>query len=401
MAKARDEEDLEPLRERFLRGLEGTLGLVGERAEEVWRMVEGFRGYGFTESHARAFARHAYASLWLKHRYPAEFLAGVLSEMPGMWPPATWRQEARRLGVPFLPLSINRSGLRYRVEGVGGKKALRPPLTAAKGVSEEAARAILRERLRGPFTSLEDFRARLHPPVVLPESAKLSCGQTDLRKQVALPEGQTDLRKQEDLLLALAKAGAFDELHPRREALFRAGLPPGGPLLAEELPPPPLPPLAPGERLLLDLEAKGFSELPLHPLDLVRGRMREVGATPLSALRPGPVLTAGLVVAKQKPPTAQGYAFLVLEDGPIRRQVVVPPGLWERRYALFRDAKLLLVAGSFPGRPSGQRRPGPFWGTRRERTWQKKTSEGPKYPGCLGTCAADFGGQNPSPKSEA
>ncbi|RTI29837.1 hypothetical protein CSW22_06965, partial [Thermus scotoductus] len=192
VAKARDEEDLEPLRERFLRSLEGTLGLVGERAEEVWRMVEGFRGYGFTESHAQAFARHAYASLWLKHRYPAEFLAGVLSEMPGMWPPATWRQEARRLGVPFLPLSINRSGLRYRVEGVGGKKALRPPLTAAKGVSEEAARAILRERLRGPFTSLEDFRARLHPPVVLPESAKLSCGQTDLRKQVALPEGQTD-----------------------------------------------------------------------------------------------------------------------------------------------------------------------------------------------------------------
>ena len=155
------------------------------------------------------------------------------------------------------------------------------------------------------------------------------------------------------------------------------------------------------EGVWLDLEAKGFSELPLHPLDLVRGRMREVGATPLSALRPGPVLTAGLVVAKQKPPTAQGYAFLVLEDGPIRRQVVVPPGLWERRYALFRDAKLLLVAGSFPGRPSGQRRPGPFWGTRRERTWQKKTSEGPKYPGCLGTCAADFGGQNPSPKSEA
>ncbi|GAA6751821.1 error-prone DNA polymerase [Thermus antranikianii] len=317
VAKARDEEDLEPLRERFLRGLEGTLGLVGERAEEVWRMVEGFRGYGFTESHARAFARHAYASLWLKAHYPAEFLAGVLSEMPGMWPPATWRQEARRLGVPFLPLSINRSGLRYRVEWVGGKKALRPPLTAAKGVSEEAARAILRERLRGPFTSLEDFRTRLHPP--------------------------------EDLLLALAKAGAFDELHPRREALFRAGLPPGRPLLAEELPPPPLPPLAPGERLLLDLEAKGFSELPLHPLDLVRGRMREVGATPLSALRPGPVLTAGLVVAKQKPPTAQGYAFLVLEDGPIRRQVVVPPGLWERRYALFRDAKLLLVAGEFSG----------------------------------------------------
>ena len=317
VARARDEEDLGPFRERFLQGLAATLGLVGEEAERLWRMVEGFRGYGFTESHAQAFARHAYATLWLRHHYPAEFLAGVLSEMPGMWPPATWRQEARRLGVPFLPLSLNRSGLRYRVEVVGGRKALRPPLTAAKGVSEEAAREILRERLRGPFTSLEDFRARL--------GAK------------------------EDLLLALAKAGAFDELLPRREALYRAGLPPGGLLLVEEASPPPLPPLAPGERLLLDLEAKGFSELPLHPLDLVRGWLKELGATPLPALRPGPVLTAGLVVALQKPPTARGYAFLVLEDGPHRLQAAVPPEVWERHYALFRDCRLLLVAGELAG----------------------------------------------------
>ncbi|TFU14821.1 DNA polymerase III subunit alpha [Thermus tengchongensis] len=317
LSKAQDEEDLKPLRERFLEGLRATLGLEGEEAMEVWRLVEGFRGYGFTESHAQAFARHAYASLWLKAHHPAAFLAGLLSEAPGMWPPATLRQEARRLGVPLLPLSVNRSGLHYRVEVARGVKALRLPLTAAKGVSEDFARAILQQRLRGPFRSLEDFRARLEPP--------------------------------EDVLLALVKAGAFDELHGRREALFRAGLAPEGPLLSEAIPPPPLPPLHLGERLRLDLEAKGLSELPLHPLDLLRGRLEELGATPIPLLRPGPALTAGLVVARQKPPTAKGHAFYVLEDGPHRLQAVIPPEVWARRYRVFRDARILLVQGVYTG----------------------------------------------------
>jgi error-prone DNA polymerase len=316
LSKARDPEDLLPLRQRLLLGLKARLGLSEEEAEAVWRMVEGFRGYGFTESHALAFARHAYASLWLKAHYPAEFLAALLSEAPGMWPPATLRQEARRLGIPILPLSINRSGLHYRVERVHGAKGIRLPLTAAKGVSEEAARAILRERLLGPFRSLADFRSRLDPP--------------------------------QDLLLALARAGAFDELLPRREALYQAGLPGGGLLPLEEKAPP-LPPLGLGERLFLDLEAQGLSALPLHPMDLLRGLLEELGATPIPLLEAGPARTAGLVVARQKPPTAKGYAFLVLEDGPHRLQAVIPPEVWERHYALFRDGEALLLEGVYQG----------------------------------------------------
>ena len=316
VAKARDEEDLRPLRARFLEGLRARLGLTGEEAEGIWRMVEGFRGYGFTESHALAFARHAYASLWLKAHYPAEFLAALLAEAPGMWSPATLRQEARRLGVPILPLSINRSGLYPRVERVEGKKGIRLPLTAAKGVSEEAARAILRERLRGPFRSLAEFRARLDPP--------------------------------RDLLLALARAGAFDALLPRREALFQAGLPGGG-LLPLEAEAPDLPPLSLPERLFLDLEAQGLSALPLHPMDLLRGLLEELGATPIPLLEEGPGRTAGLVVARQKPPTARGFAFFVLEDGPHRLQAVIPPEVWERHYATLRDGEALLVEGAWRG----------------------------------------------------
>jgi len=55
------------------------------------------------------------------------------------------------------------------------------------------------------------------------------------------------------------------------------------------------------------------------------------------------------VVARQKPPTAKGYAFLVLEDGPHRLQAVIPPEVWERHYALLRDGEALLLEGVYQG----------------------------------------------------
>jgi len=318
IAKARDEDELAPLKVRFLAGLEARLGLTGEPARQLWAMVAAFRGYGFTESHAWAFANHAYASLWLKAHYPAEFFAALLSEHPGMWSLSTLRQEARRLGVPFLPVDVNRSWLFYRVERKGTKKAIRIPFTAVKGVSEEMARQILLARLEGPFAGVEDLRARAGVPA--------------------------------DALFALARAGAFDGLMSRREAVYRAGVAVragDSPLLSPAPKPPPLP--APGlrERFFQELETQGLSAIPLHPLDFVRGVLEELGATPIASLKPGPVRTAGLVVARQKPPTAKGYAFFVLEDGPFRVQAVIPPALWESRYRVLRDGRVLVVEGEY------------------------------------------------------
>ncbi len=50
-------------------------------------------------------------------------------------------------------------------------------------------------------------------------------------------------------------------------------------------------------------------------------------------------------MARQKPPTAQGFAFFVLEDGPNRVQVVISPDLWERHREALRDASVLVVEG--------------------------------------------------------
>lgn len=319
----RDLEDIEPDRERFVRGGMRTQGASREEAETVFEAVKAYQGYGFAESHAWAFALHAYASAYLRIHYPAEFLAAILTEEPGMWSASTKRQEGRAWGVPFLPFDVNASGVHFRCERLAdGRKAVRPPLAAITGVSEDTARALLLQRLRfGPFRNLDDAYQRL--PL------------------------------DRDTLEALVRAGAFDALQPRREALFRAGAlnhgqPPGQQALFAAVPDlPDLPPLSTTERFVWDYQTTRFSTLEMHPLDLVRDQLRELSALPLGGARRLPrkagVRTAGLVVGRQRPGTAKGFAFFVLEDGPDRAQLIIPPDLWDEQRQLLRDASILIA----------------------------------------------------------
>jgi error-prone DNA polymerase len=66
---------------------------------------------------------------------------------------------------------------------------------------------------------------------------------------------------------------------------------------------------------------------------------------PLARAPAGEVRTGGLIVARQKPQTAKGFAFFVIEDGPDRAQVVVSPDLWDAQWKVLRDARVLIVDG--------------------------------------------------------
>ncbi len=341
--------DLEPYRESFI-----TLGMSHTRASReeanaVFEAIKGYQGFGFSASHAWTFAQHAYASGWLRVHYPAEFMAAILNEEPGMWPQLTKRHEARAWGVPFLPLDINRSGAHYRCELVfptaahasshstqqdpsaSGKpspaqarpsKAIRPPLTEIEGVAQEMASDILTERLRhGPYRDIDD-----------------------LYQRVTLPREALD---------QLARAGTFDTIQPRREALYRVGVlttahASGSPVLFSGTPEtPPLPPLPTSDHFIWDFQTTRISPLEFHPADLVRDRLRELGCVPLwrarRSARHTVLRTAGLVVARQKPPTAAGFAFFVIEDGPQRAQLIISPDLWAEHRALLREASFLVV----------------------------------------------------------
>jgi hypothetical protein len=190
-SQAEEEGELELERQRFIEGAIRTTHATRKEAEAVFAMIAAFKGYGFAESHAWAFAQHAYTSAYLRHHYPAEYFAAVLTEQPGMWPKESIRQELRRWGVPVLPLDINISGLTYRCDRQGSRKSIRPSRTAVEGVSATVAKEILLARLEaGPFHSLDDFYGRV--------------------------------KLDKDQLLNLVRAGAFDSLHTRREGLCRA-----------------------------------------------------------------------------------------------------------------------------------------------------------------------------------
>ena len=335
-----DLEDIEPDREDFVRGAMRHVNATREEAQTVFDAVKGYQGFGFAESHAWAFALHAYASGWLRVHYPAEYMASILTEEPGMWSQSTKRQEARAWGVPFLPFDINASGAHYRVERTrrepgssadpgrdrdgGVVKAIRPPLSAITGVSQDVAKEVLLERLRrGPYHDIDDAYQRLTVP--------------------------------RDVLEALVRAGAFDGVQDRRTALFRLGAmtnaqEPGTTALFSAVPATPeLPALSLQERYVWDHQTTRFSTMEIHAVDLVRDQLRELDCLPLLRLRRTPrktvVRTAGLVVGRQRPGTAKGFAFFVIEDGPTRAQVIISPTLWDDNRVLLRDSSMLIVDG--------------------------------------------------------
>ncbi len=98
LSKAEDEEELAGLREDFQIGALFTHDVPFEESRPVFEMCAAFRGYGFAESHAHAFAQHSYASAWMRQHHPAAFLAGLLTEAPGMWPASTLSSRGQALG---------------------------------------------------------------------------------------------------------------------------------------------------------------------------------------------------------------------------------------------------------------------------------------------------------------
>lgn len=322
-----EEAEVADEKRRFIAGSQLKSGLDEDTATRIFDLCSSFRGYGFAESHAWAFGQHAYASAWLRHHYPAEYFAALLTEDPGMWPRATIVQEARRKGVGFARVHINLSCLSYQVgRNEDGSKSIRVPLTSILAVSKKIAREIVLERLaHGPYGGVKDLYERL--------------------------------AINRDTLEALAKAGAFDSLQERRDALYQIGAlvhtqPPAlQPLLSALLNTPLLPELTVREKVAWDYRLKALNEWGVHPVDLVRQQLLSFRATPMVRLpHHGYVTTAGVVVARQRPPTAKGFAFYVIEDGSLRAQVVISPDMWERERDLLREAHILIVSGQLEKR---------------------------------------------------
>jgi error-prone DNA polymerase len=340
MSRKRSEQAIEEHHRRFVAGAAETHDAPPHLAERIWEKIRGFSGFGFPKAHSAAFGLLAYHSAWLRvHRAP-EFLCALLNEQPmGFYPPDSLVQEARRRGLRIAPPDANRSRVLCHVEpsgppaGVGA--VVRIGLGYVKGVRKEEMEALVAERERGgPYRGVAELASRS------------GAGPASLER--------------------LAWAGALDGIPAggdgeRRRALWRVGVTAAGrgtrsgTQLALPLEPPQTPRLNPlGEwgETIADYRSTGIA-LGKHPMELMRPELDPALArsTDLERRPDGSAVeVAGMVVARQRPETAKGIVFMLLEDERGTVNLVVPTRVYERHRPLVRAASMIRAAGRLESR---------------------------------------------------
>ena len=319
MSRKRSEEAIEAFRPRFVHGCLGN-GIDERTAHAIYDKLVGFAGFGFPKSHAAAFGLLAYQSAWLRRSYPAEFLCALLNAQPmGFYPPASLVRDAQRRGVEVRTPHVNVSEAQCSLE----EGAVRIGLGYVQSVGEADAETVAAGR---PYTGLGD-----------------------LARRTAVKQ---------DVLESLVAAGACDDWGPRRQLLWELGITARGETTADgtrqlvlPLEPtaeiPVLPEQTTWERMLADYKHTSLS-VGIHPLELLRPHLSagvattaELAETPNGA----PLQLAGMTVARQRPATANGVVFMLLEDEHGQANLIVPPQVYERYRHVIRGEPLVLARG--------------------------------------------------------
>ncbi|MEU6552400.1 DNA polymerase III subunit alpha [Streptomyces sp. NPDC046915] len=273
-------------------------GYDAETIQRTWEIIEAFGSYGFCKAHAVAFAVPTYQSAWLKAHHPAAFYAGLLTHDPGMYPKRLLLADARRRGVPVLPLDVNVSGVAHRIELVSESRVwgLRLALSDVHGISEAEARRIADGQ---PYASLLDFWERARPSRPLAQR---------LAQVGALDAFGANRR---DLQLHLS------ELHRGARGAGGGQLPLAG---GRKTAPAGLPDLTSEERLSAELGVLSM-DASRNLMDDHREFLQELGVVSARRLREArhgeTVLVAGAKAATQTPPIRSGkrVIFSTLDDG--------------------------------------------------------------------------------------
>jgi error-prone DNA polymerase len=247
----------------------------------------------------------------------------------GFYPPASLVRDAQRRGVETLPPDVNLSEAKCRIES----NRVRIGLSFVTSVGDEDAKAVVAVRERdGTFRSIRELAQRTalteHGLRALVESGACDC---------------FGLRRRE-LLWQLG-------LVPRSQSVPGSGgeerqlaLPLDPTVVTPELPEPTI-----WERMLADYRTTSLS-VGVHPLELLRPHL-PAGTLSSGELVEQPhgsqIAFAGMVVARQRPATAKGVVFMLLEDELGQVNLIVAPQVYDRFRGAVRGEPLLLVRGRY------------------------------------------------------
>jgi len=344
--RALGNEVLEPKVEVFFRQEARVKGYSPDVVDKVWGTLKAFGSFGFCKAHGAAFAVPTYQSAWLKAHHPEAFLAGLWEHDPGMYPKRLLVAEARRLGIPILPLDINRSQAEYRVERVTGGKDLgklgiRLSLNGIYGLSGAELKRIVAGQ---PYDSLADLRARSR--LSKPSIKRLA----QLGAFDSLHRESGGAANRADLVQHLQRMQSAGSARKGIEVIDgQLSLPLGDVELRNVKPGLPPPTLVENVRAELDLMAIDVSG---HLMDSHRPMLDRLGVTTadkLLGLRNGTeVLVAGVRIATQTPPMRGGrrVVFISIDDGTGCIDSVFFHEAQEQAGLLLFGTRLLLIRGT-------------------------------------------------------
>jgi error-prone DNA polymerase len=425
----RSEARMKEIEIKLRRGM-ADKGIAPKAQEEIVRAITSFALYGFPESHAASFALIAYASAYLKCHYLAAFTAAILNNQPmGFYQPFTLVKDAQRHGLTVRPVDVTRSdwlctveeekGVGYGGKGVGdgGKGvgceelgegveqsvAVQPPtpsplptpnsqsptpslslrlgLRYVKGLSEQSGRAIVREREKRAFRSIDDLHNRVpelrkdelrklaavgalnfiqngsRSNVQSPKSKKQEDPHTDVQdpmvktsgKGQTLDIGHSTLDKQED-----KQHWTLDTATNRRDALWQVErvARPAGELYAElheKDGNSPLTPMTRPERMDADFRGTGLT-IGRHPVAYHRAELNKLGACraiEMQQMRDGSrIKVGGWIIVRQRPGTAKGFVFLTMEDETGVANIIITPQLFDKNRLALVEHPFLLIEGT-------------------------------------------------------
>jgi DNA polymerase-3 subunit alpha len=346
-------EEMAKQKELFLAGAKQK-AVDARLAAEVFDLMEKFAGYGFNRSHSAAYGWLTYETAYLKHHFPHEFMAGLMScDADNIDNVVKFIAEARAMGLVVERPDIDESALDFTVTQGASGKVIRFGLGAVKGVGGTAVEAILEARAtEGRFDSLFELCRRV-------DSQKCNRRVIEQLIKSGALDGLPGNHHRAQLLAALDAAlerGAAEQRDRRsgQTSLFGLLVEPlavkapdaGAARLGETYPE--LEPWNAKQLLAFEKEALGFY-ISGHPLDRYRGDLARYATAatsefPAGRKPQGDHAVGGVVSQYREMITKKGdkMARFQLEDSEGSLEVIAFPKTFEKvRHVLVSDEPIL------------------------------------------------------------
>jgi len=327
-------------------------GVDEKTASKIYDLMIDFANYAFNKSHSVAYAVVAYRTAWLKHYYPVEFMAALISSVMGNTNQVSlYIQECKRLGIEVLAPDINESYAKFTVSE--GK--IRFGLSAVKNVGDNFINAIIKAREAGKFKGFTDFIERIEKvdPTVMNKRAVeslIKCGAMD------------SLGARRAQLLAIFEK-TIDRIHSNRKRNLEGQFSIFDRLVTEEYRDD-LPDVAEfPKNLLLSMEKETVGiYISGHPLEPYKSQLDKIAtATTIDIyninedIRENPhglkdgsmVVMGGIIVEKKNKVTKNNnmMAFATIEDLYGSIECIIFPATFERYSKYLVEDKIVVIQG--------------------------------------------------------